>query len=76
MNVFLTFSAILATLVLQGLTLGPLIAALGFEGEGGSDRLEELETRLEGARAALDALDQSDGDGVSEDAKKRVREQY
>ena len=32
--VFLTFSAILATLVLQGLTLGPLIGALRFEDGG------------------------------------------
>src|SRR5215212_9916254 len=74
--VFLTFSAILATLVLQGLTLGPLIAALGFEGEDESERVEELEARLEGVRAALDVLDRSDDDGVPLDAKERVREQY
>jgi Na+/H+ antiporter len=73
--VFLTFSAILATLVLQGLTLGPLIAALRLEDGGESDRVEELETRLDGARAALEALDRSD-DGVPDDAKERVREQY
>jgi Na+/H+ antiporter len=73
--VFLTFSAILATLVVQGLTLGPLIGALRFEDGGESDRIEELETRLEGVRAALDVLDRSD-DGVPLDAKERVREQY
>jgi CPA1 family monovalent cation:H+ antiporter len=74
--VFLTFSALLATLVLQGLTLGPLIAALRFETEDESDRVEELEARLEGVRAALEALDRSDGEGVPDDAKERVREQY
>jgi CPA1 family monovalent cation:H+ antiporter len=74
--VFLTFSALLATLVLQGLTLGPLIAALRFENEDESDRVEELEARLDGVRAALELLDRSDGEGVPEDAKERVREQY
>ena len=74
--VFLTFSAILATLVLQGLTLGPLIAALRFESEDESDRVEELEARLEGVRAALELLDRSDGEGVPDDVKERLREQY
>jgi Na+/H+ antiporter len=72
--VFLTFFAILATLVLQGLTLSPLISALRFEGE--SDRVEELEARLEGARAALDRLEQLDGGEVPQSAKERMREQY
>jgi Na+/H+ antiporter len=72
--VFLTFFAILATLVLQGLTLSPLISALRFEGE--SDRVEELETRLEGARSALDRLEQLDGEEVPQSAKERMREQY
>jgi CPA1 family monovalent cation:H+ antiporter len=74
--VFLTFSAILATLVLQGLTLGPLIAALRFESEDESDRVEELEARLEGVRAALELLDRSDGEWVPDDVKERLREQY
>jgi Na+/H+ antiporter len=72
--VFLTFFAILATLVLQGLTLSPLISALRFEGE--SDRVEELEARLDGARAALDRLEQLDGEEVPQSAKERMREQY
>jgi Na+/H+ antiporter len=72
--VFLTFFAILATLVLQGFTLSPLISALRFEGE--SDRVEELEARLEGARAALDRLEQLDGGEVPQSAKERMREQY
>ena len=42
--VFLTFVVILVTLVLQGLTLPPLIRALGLAGVKGSDE-EELEAR-------------------------------
>ncbi len=48
--VFLTFSVILVTLVLQGLTLPPLIRALGL---GGGSGLHTLET--EARRALLEA---------------------
>jgi CPA1 family monovalent cation:H+ antiporter len=74
---FLTFSAILATLVLQGLTLGPLISALRLKSEDDADKVEELETRLEGARAALESLERlDDDDRVSSGARERTREQY
>ena len=55
---FLTFSVILATLVLQGLTLGPLIRSLRLKGEEEEDTLAELKARLEGAHAALGRLEQ------------------
>ena len=42
--IFLTFAVILVTLVLQGLTLPPLIRALGLAGVAGVDE-EELEAR-------------------------------
>ena len=61
--VFLTFSVILATLVLQGLTLGPLIAALRLRGEGEADKLAELRARLDAARVALDKLERLGDDG-------------
>ena len=61
--VFLTFSVILATLVLQWLTLGPLIAALRLRGEGEADKLAELWARLEAARVALDKLERLGDDG-------------
>ncbi len=51
---FLTFAVILLTLVLQGLTLGPLIDALRLKNDDQADKVMELEARLEGARAALD----------------------
>ena len=69
--VFLTFSVILATLVLQGLTLGPLIAALRLEGDHEADKLAELRTRLKGARAALDRLEQLRDEGeISQGARR------
>jgi NhaP-type Na+/H+ or K+/H+ antiporter len=73
---FLTFSAILATLVLQGLTLGPLIGALRLESDDEADKVMELETRLEGSRAALDTLERLDHEQVPPSAKERMRNQY
>ena len=52
MIIFLTFSVILVTLVLQGLTLPPLIRALGLAGVTHSDK-EEREARRQIAEAAL-----------------------
>src|ERR1700730_219722 len=44
--IFLTFCVILVTLVLQGLTLPPLIRALGLAGKAGSDGEEEEARRI------------------------------
>jgi monovalent cation/hydrogen antiporter len=63
--IFLTFCVILVTLVLQGLTLPPLIRLLGLAGGEGPD-CEELEARRIAAQAALDQL---------ESAKARDREE-
>ncbi len=60
----LTFCVILVTLVLQGLTLPPLIRLLGLAGGEGPD-CEELEARRIATQAALDQL---------ESAKSRDRE--
>ena len=71
----LTFSAILATLVLQGLTLGPLIGWLRLEGDEEAETLAELKARLEGAHAALERLEQLRKEElVSPGAEKRMRE--
>jgi len=55
MIIFLTFSAILVTLVLQGLTLPPLVRALGLAGSPGFE-CEQEEARQLIAEAALEHL--------------------
>ena len=54
---FLTFAVILATLVVQGLTLPTLIRRLRFQDDG-SEQREELQARLAATHAALDRLDE------------------
>jgi CPA1 family monovalent cation:H+ antiporter len=76
---FLTFSAILGTLVLQGLTLEPLIRSLRLKGDEEEDTLTELNARLEATYAALERLDQlrnGEGGGPSSDQEERMREYY
>ena len=55
MIIFLTFAVIIVTLVGQGLTLPPLIRALGLAGAGASHE-EEHRARQKILRAALDRL--------------------
>lgn len=57
--VFMTFSVILVTLVLQGLTLPPLIRALGLASDGNRDHAEEKEARRIITSAALAHLEES-----------------
>jgi len=74
---FLTFAVILATLVLQGLTLGPLIRALRLKSDGNAGTLMELRARLEGARAALQRLERlCDDERVPSGAQEQMREHY
>ena len=56
--VFLAFSVILVTLVLQGLTLPPLIRALGLAGTASSS-IEEKAARRAMAEAALEHLEET-----------------
>lgn len=55
--VFLTFAVIVATLVLQGLTLPALIRVLGITDDGGADR-EDAKARIKAAEAALARLEE------------------
>jgi CPA1 family monovalent cation:H+ antiporter len=74
---FITFAVILATLVAQGLTLGPLIRALRLKDEGNQGTLMELRARLEGARAALERLERlCDDERVPQGAQEQMREHY
>ena len=70
---FLTFAVILATLVLQGLSLPFLIRALGLEDDGSVER-EEVHARIESADAALTRLEElEEEEWVREDTAERVR---
>ncbi|MFL6450823.1 MAG: Na+/H+ antiporter [Bryobacteraceae bacterium] len=55
--IFFTFCVIFVTLVVQGLTLPPLIRRLGLSGAAGSDNEEQM-ARREMIAAALRALDE------------------
>ena len=74
--IFLTFCVILATLVLQGLSLPPLIRTLGVTGDG-IDEKEELKARLRVAEAAVARVDElAEEDWVREDTAERMRGLY
>ena len=74
--IFLTFSVILVTLVVQGLSLSPLIRLLHLK-EDGSREKEHTQAHLEAARAALIRLDElSTEDWVPEDYLNRMRSIY
>jgi monovalent cation/hydrogen antiporter len=71
--IFLTYSVILATLVLQGLTLGALISALRLRSDG-LDEQEEVLARMRMAEAGLARIDSLTEDGwVSVDTAERTR---
>ncbi len=54
--IFLAYAVIVFTLVVQGLTLPPLIRALGVEDDGGEER-EELAARRAAASAAIERVE-------------------
>ena len=71
--VFLTFTVIVATLVLQGLTLPLLIRVLAISDDGGAER-EDAKARIKAAEAALARLQELVEDGeVNSDTAERVR---
>ncbi|HEX6490815.1 MAG TPA: Na+/H+ antiporter [Gaiellaceae bacterium] len=71
--VFLTFTVIVATLVLQGLTLPPLIRFLKISDDGSAER-EEAKARIKAAEAALARLQELVEDGqVNPDTAERMR---
>ncbi|THF68518.1 Na+/H+ antiporter [Deinococcus sp. Arct2-2] len=73
---FLTFSVILATLVVQGLSLPLIIRRLGLTADGLAER-EELSARVEAAQAALTRLGELESEvWVRAETAGRVREMY
>jgi Na+/H+ antiporter len=74
--IFLTFCVILATLVVQGLSLPALIRALGLEDDRIGEK-EETHGRIKVAEAALERLDElGEEEWVREDTAERVRGLY
>jgi monovalent cation/hydrogen antiporter len=70
---FLTFGVIVATLVLQGLTLPTFIRALNVVDDGTAER-EESKARIKAAEAALARLEELAAEGsVREDTAERLR---
>ena len=74
--IFLTFAVILATLVIQGLTLPALIRALGVQDDGREEH-EELKGRLMATKAALHRIDELEGEEwTRDDTIERMRGLY
>jgi CPA1 family monovalent cation:H+ antiporter len=74
--IFLTFTVIVFTLVVQGLTLPFLIRALGIEDDGAEER-EELEARRTTVQAALERLDGlAEEEWTRDDTVDRMRGLY
>jgi CPA1 family monovalent cation:H+ antiporter len=71
--VFITFAVIVATLVLQGLTLPSLIRVLGISDDGSADR-EDAKARIRASEAALARLEELVDDGaVYPETAERLR---
>ena len=72
---FITFVVILVTLVAQGLSLPPLIRALGITG-GNEEREEEIKARGDAIRAAVSHLDGLNESDAPADIQKELRRLY
>jgi CPA1 family monovalent cation:H+ antiporter len=73
---FLTFIVILSTLVVQGLSLPPLIRWLDIKDDGSMEK-EEREARLKANQAALARLNEiGEREPVKADALQRLRVEY
>src|SRR4051794_12503546 len=74
--IFLTFSVIFATLIVQGLTLPALIRALRVTDDG-AEAEEELRARLVATKAALEQIDALGGEEwTRDDTVERMRRAY
>jgi CPA1 family monovalent cation:H+ antiporter len=75
--IFITFVVIFVTLVLQGLTLPPLIRWLGVQDDGTEEEHEELKARLYATKAALARIDELAGEEwTRDDTIERMRGAY
>jgi CPA1 family monovalent cation:H+ antiporter len=75
--IFLAFSVVLGSLVLQGLSLPGLVRLLGLEEDTAELQREEAKARIHAAEAALERLEELVGEGwVLPDTAERVRGAY
>jgi CPA1 family monovalent cation:H+ antiporter len=74
--VFLTYSVILSTLVIQGLTLPMIIERLGIHDDG-STEARENKARIKAAKAAIERIDELIGeDWVRDESADRMKRLY
>ena len=75
--VFATFCVIVATLVVQGMTLPSLIRAIRLRADDGGAAREDAKARIKAAEAALERLDELVSDGaVLPESAERLRGAY
>src|ERR1044072_9447403 len=75
--IFLAFAVVLATIIVQGLTLPRLVRALDLLDAGSEEEREELRARLTATKAAMAALDELAQEAWTRDGTSaRVRAQY
>jgi Na+/H+ antiporter len=74
---FLTFSVILFTLVVQGMSLPFIIRLLGIRSDGNEEKLEEIEARKTMASAAIVYIEENFAFGVlTEEVLNQVKNKY
>jgi CPA1 family monovalent cation:H+ antiporter len=73
--IFLTFCVIFSTLVLQGLTLRPLIQWLGIKTDD-KERLHELNVRLKLASAIIEHIEEHYSLGLSDEVLNQIKTKY
>jgi len=75
--IFFAFSVVLATLVVQGLSLPMVIGALRLEADDGGAQSEEAHARVSAAEAALARLEELESEAwVLDETAQRLRGQY
>lgn len=73
MIIFLTFSVIFATLVIQGLSLRPLVRWLGIKG---GDDSEEKVARMKIASSAIEHIEENYSLSLSEEVLSQIKKKY
>jgi Na+/H+ antiporter len=71
--IFLTFSVIFSTLVIQGFTLRPLVKWLGIKG---GDNNEEKEARLKIASSVIEHIEENYSLSLSEEVLNQIKKKY